>query len=291
MDTVKNSLKTPIDTLNCAGRLLLVDKPLVMGILNVTPDSFFGGNSRTTIDGYVEEAGLMLEQGAAILDIGGQSSRPGSQRIEADEEMERVIPVVEAIHAAYPQAFISIDSYHHRVAAAAVHAGACLVNDISAGELDPLMIQTVASLNVPYIMMHMKGDPGNMQEFTFYTDLVREVMDYFTAKVVLCRKAGIKDIIIDPGFGFAKNIEQNFQMLRHLDLFRIFGLPLLAGLSRKSTIYKTLGTDAKHALNGTTVLNTIALMHGASILRVHDVREAMEAVTLVSAYHAAQSAK
>lgn len=260
-----------------------------MGILNVTPDSFYGGNSSATLDGYVHEAGLMLEQGAAILDIGGQSTRPGSQRIEADEEMERVIPVVEAVHAAYPDAFISIDSYHHRVAAAAVHAGAGLVNDISAGELDPLMIQTVASLNVPYIMMHMKGDPGNMQDLAVYTDLVREVMDYFTAKVVICRKAGIRDIIIDPGFGFAKNIEQNFQLLRHLDLFRIFGLPLLAGLSRKSTIYKTLETDAKHALNGTTVLNTIALMHGARILRVHDVREAVEAVKLMGAYNAANT--
>ncbi len=284
MDTVKNSLKQPIDTLNCAGRLLLVDKPLVMGILNVTPDSFYAGNSRTSIDGYVQQAGLMLEQGAAMLDIGGQSTRPGSQRIEAEEEMERVIPVVEAIHAAYPDAFISIDSYHHRVAAAAVRAGAGMVNDISAGEMDPLMMQTVASLNVPYIMMHMKGDPANMQELAVYTDLLREVMDYFTARVVMCRNAGIKDIVIDPGFGFAKNIEQNFHLLKHLEMFRIFGLPILAGLSRKSTIYKTLGTDAKNALNGTTVLNTIALMHGAKILRVHDVKEAAEAVKLLLAY-------
>jgi dihydropteroate synthase len=288
MDTVKNSLKHSIDTLNCGGRLLSVEKPLVMGILNVTPDSFFAGNSRTSMDGYVQEAGLMLEQGASIIDIGGQSTRPGSQRIGSDEEMDRVIPVVAAIHAAYPDTFISIDSYHHRVAAAAVHAGAVMVNDISAGELDPLMIQTVASLNVPYIMMHMKGDPGSMQELAVYTDLVREVMDYFTAKVVICRKAGIKDIIIDPGFGFAKNIEQNFQLLKQLDLFRIFGLPMLVGLSRKSTIYKTLGTDAQHALNGTTVLNMIALLHGARILRVHDVREAVEVIKLLSAYNATQ---
>jgi dihydropteroate synthase len=284
MDTVKNSLKQSIDTLNCAGRLLLVDKPLVMGILNVTPDSFYAGNSRTSMDGYVQQAGLMLEQGAAMLDIGGQSTRPGSQRIEAEEEMERVIPVVEAIRAAYPDAFISIDSYHHRVAAAAVRVGADMVNDISAGEMDPLMMQTVASLNVPYIMMHMKGDPGNMQELAVYTDLLREVMDYFTARVVMCRNAGIKDIVIDPGFGFAKNIEQNFHLLKHLEMFRILGLPILAGLSRKSTIYKTLGTDAKNALNGTTVLNTIALMHGAKILRVHDVKEAAEAVKLLLAY-------
>lgn len=286
MDTVKNSLKRPIDTLNCAGRLLLVDKPLVMGIINVTPDSFYGGNSRSSLDGYVKQAGLMLEQGATILDIGGQSTRPGSQRIGADEEIERVLPVVEAIHASYPEAFLSIDSYHHRVAAAAVKAGASMVNDISAGELDPLMIQTVASLNVPYVMMHMKGEPGNMQDLAVYLDLLREVMDYFTARIVACRQAGIKDIIIDPGFGFAKTISQNFRLLKQLDLFRIFDLPILAGLSRKSTIYKTLGTDSAHALNGTTVLNTIALLNGASILRVHDVPEAVEAIQLVSAYEA-----
>ncbi len=284
MDTLKNSLKLPIATLNCAGRLMVVDKPLVMGILNVTPDSFYGGNSSGSVESYVEMAGKMLADGASILDIGGQSTRPGSQRVEADEELDRVIPVVSAIHGAFPKAFISIDSFHHRVAAAAVHAGACMVNDVSAGELDPLMIQTVATLDVPYIMMHMKGEPGNMQELAVYEDLVREVMDYFTAKIVICRKAGIKDIIIDPGFGFAKTIEQNFRLLKNLNLFRIFDLPLLAGLSRKSTIYKTLGTDAGHALNGTTVLNTIALLHGASILRVHDVKEAVEAVKLTEAY-------
>jgi dihydropteroate synthase len=232
----------------------------------------------------VARAGQMLADGAAIIDIGGQSTRPGSQRIEADEESERVLPVIRAIKKAYPDVFLSIDTYHHRVAASAVQAGACMVNDISAGELDPLMIQTVAGLDVPYIIMHMKGDPGNMQDLAVYTDLTREVMDYFIAKVDACRKAGIKDIIIDPGFGFAKTIDHNFQLLREMDIFRILDLPILAGLSRKSTIYKTLGTEAQYALNGTTVMNTIALLNGASILRVHDVKESVESITLVQKY-------
>jgi dihydropteroate synthase len=284
MDKVKNSLKRPIGTLNCRGRIHTVDKPLVMGILNVTPDSFFGGSMAADLEEYVARAGQMLADGAAIIDIGGQSTRPGSQRIEADEESERVLPVIRAIKKAYPDVFLSIDTYHHRVAASAVQAGACMVNDISAGELDPLMIQTVAGLDVPYIIMHMKGDPGNMQDLAVYTDLTREVMDYFIAKVDACRKAGIKDIIIDPGFGFAKTIDHNFQLLREMDIFRILDLPILAGLSRKSTIYKTLGTEAQYALNGTTVMNTIALLKGASILRVHDVKEAAETVTLVGRY-------
>jgi dihydropteroate synthase len=284
MDKVKNSLKRSIDTLNCRGRILTVDKPLVMGILNVTPDSFYTGSMASELEEYVKRAGQMLADGAAIIDIGGQSTRPGSGRIEADEESARVLPVIKGIVNAYPDVFISVDTYHHRVAAAAVEAGACMVNDISAGELDPLMIQTVASLNVPYIIMHMKGDPGNMQELAVYSALTREVMDYFIAKIDTCRKAGIKDIVIDPGFGFAKTIDHNFQLLREMDLLQILDLPIMAGLSRKSTIYKTLGTDATHALNGTTVLNTIALLNGASILRVHDVKEAAEAVMLVGRY-------
>jgi dihydropteroate synthase len=250
----------------------------------VTPDSFFSGSIAGELQEYVTRAGQMLEHGAAILDIGGQSTRPGSQRIDADKESARVLPVITAIKKAYPDAFISIDTYHHRVAAAAVHAGAGIVNDISGGEMDPLMIQTVAGLDVPYVIMHMKGEPGNMQELAEYTDLTREVLDYFIAKVDTCRKAGIKDIIIDPGFGFAKTIDHNFRLLREMKLFRILDLPIMVGLSRKSTIYKTLGTDAYHALNGTTVLNTIALLNGASFLRVHDVKEAAEAITLVGRY-------
>ncbi|HSF44828.1 MAG TPA: dihydropteroate synthase, partial [Chitinophagaceae bacterium] len=268
MDRVKNSSKRPIDTLNCGGRILTVDKPLVMGILNVTPDSFYRGSIASGIEEYVARASQMLADGATIVDVGGQSTRPGSERVEADEEIRRVVPVIRAISKAHPQAIISIDTYHSQVASAAAQAGASMVNDISGGELDPLMIPTVASLGLPYIIMHMKGEPSNMQEQAVYTDLTREVIDYFISKVDTCRKAGIKDIIIDPGFGFAKNADHNFLLLKQLDMFRILGLPLLAGLSRKSTIYKTLGTTAEHALNGTTVLNTIALLNGASILRV-----------------------
>jgi dihydropteroate synthase len=284
MDNVKNSLKRPIDTLNCGGRILTVDKPLVMGILNVTPDSFYSGSIAGSVDEYLVRAAKMLEDGAAIIDVGGQSTRPGSERIEADVEIRRVIPVIEAIRKAHPHAVISIDTYHAAVARAAVEAGASMVNDISGGELDLQMIPTVASLGVPYIIMHMKGDPSNMQDLAVYADLTREVIDYFISKVNTCRKAGIKDIIIDPGFGFAKLPDHNFLLLRQLNMFRILGLPILAGLSRKSTIYKTLGTTAEHALNGTTVLNTIALLNGASILRVHDIREAVEAIALVGRY-------
>lgn len=255
-----------------------------MGILNVTPDSFYSGSMAGSVDEYLVRAAKMLEDGAAIIDVGGQSTRPGSERIEADVEIRRVIPVIEAIRKAHPHAVISIDTYHAAVARAAVEAGASMVNDISGGELDLQMIPTVASLGVPYIIMHMKGDPSNMQDLAVYTDLTREVIDYFISKVNTCRKAGIKDIIIDPGFGFAKLPDHNFLLLRQLNMFRILGLPILVGLSRKSTIYKTLGTTAEHALNGTTVLNTIALLNGASILRVHDVQEAVEAVTLVEKY-------
>jgi len=255
-----------------------------MGILNVTPDSFYSGSMAGSIDEYLARATKMLADGAAIIDVGGQSTRPGSERVDADEEIRRVVPVIKAINNAHPQAVISIDTYYAAVASAAVDAGASMVNDISGGELDPQMISTVASLGVPYIIMHMKGDPSNMQDLAVYNDLTREVIDYFISKVDACRKAGIRDIIIDPGFGFAKLPDHNFLLLRQLDMFRILDLPILAGLSRKSTIYKTLGTTAEHALNGTTVLNTIALLNGASILRVHDVREAAEAITLVSKY-------
>jgi dihydropteroate synthase len=279
MDDVKNTIKRPIATWNCKGRLISVDKPLVMGILNVTPDSFFA-ESRVGYTNVGEKAKAMLEQGADILDIGGQSTRPGSEVVIASEEIDRVIPAIELILKQDPKAVISIDTYYHEVAQAAVKAGALMVNDISAGELDPEMIPTVASLGVPYIMMHMKGSPQTMSEEAKYEDLTREVMDYFILKTATCRKAGIRDIVIDPGFGFAKNIQHNLTLLRNLAVFKILDLTLLVGLSRKSTIYKLLGTDADHALNGTTVMNTLALMAGADILRVHDVREAKEAIIL-----------
>jgi dihydropteroate synthase len=280
----KNTPKRAIAAFNCRGRLLAVDKPLVMGIINVTPDSFYAGNSRKAITGYVDQARVMLSEGADILDIGGQSTRPGSKRVSAEDEMSRVIPVITAIMKEMPAAFMSVDTYQSSIAEAAVDAGACMVNDISGGEMDPEMLRVVAALEVPYVLMHMKGRPEDMQRLASYVNTALEVMDYFILKADACRKAGIKDIILDPGFGFAKTAAHNFALLRELAVFSFMDMPLLCGLSRKSTIYKTLGVTADEALNGTTVLNTIGLLHGAMILRVHDVKEAKEAVRLTEAY-------
>lgn len=271
-------------TLNCKGKLLTIDKPLVMGIINATPDSFYEGHLQNGIDGILSLAEKMINDGADILDIGGQSTRPGSERIHADEELKRVVPAIEAIHKKFPGSVISVDTYQSEVAAAAVAAGASIVNDISGGTMDEKMITTVASLQIPYICMHIKGTPENMQQHANYDDVTKEVLDFFIAKTNECKKAGINDVIIDPGFGFAKTITHNFQLLKNLSLLKIPGKPILAGLSRKSTIYKTLGITADTALNGTTVINTMALMNGANILRVHDVKEAKEAVALFEAY-------
>lgn len=271
-------------TLNCKGKLLTIEKPLVMGIINATPDSFYKGHSGLGLEGIVSLAGKMIEEGAAILDIGGQSTRPGSERISPQQEMERVLPVIEAIKAKHPDIFISIDTYHGRVAETAVNAGASIVNDISGGTMDEEMIATVADLKAPYICMHIKGTPENMQKEPVYEDVVKEVLDYFIMKSEECKLAGIHDVIIDPGFGFGKTIAHNFQLLKNLAVFKMLNKPILVGLSRKSTIYKTLGISADKALNGTTVLNTIALLNGASILRVHDVMEAKEAVDLLADY-------
>lgn len=271
-------------TLNCKGKLLTIEQPLVMGIINATPDSFYKGDLNAGLEKIVEQAGKMISEGADIIDIGGQSTRPGSSRISASEEIQRVIPVIDSIVAAYPQTILSIDTYHSQVAEAAIKAGASIVNDISAGSLDPEMINCVSSLNVPYICMHMKGTPENMQNNPTYEDLVKEVLDFFIEKTDQCKRAGIKDLVVDPGFGFGKTIHQNFNLLRQLSVFKILDQPILAGLSRKSMIYKTLGIDVSEALNGSAVLNTIALQQGASILRVHDVKEAKEAVTLFTAF-------
>ncbi len=271
-------------TLNCKGKLLVMDKPLVMGIINATPDSFFEGHLDKGIEGIVDLASKMIADGADILDIGGQSTRPGSSRIDAKEETARVVPLIEAIKTLHNDAIISIDTYHSKVAEAAVVAGASIVNDISGGNMDTDMLTTVAQLKIPYICMHMQGTPDSMQEHPQYENVTTAVVDFFIAKIAECKKAGILDVIIDPGFGFGKTIQHNFQLLKNLSAFKIFEMPLLVGLSRKSTIYKTLNTEASKALNGTTVLNTIALMNGASILRVHDVKEAKEAVKLFEAY-------
>lgn len=282
MDTFKNSTKRAIATWNCRGRLVVVDKPMVMGILNITPDSFYAG-SRVGNNEVVERAGAMIEAGADILDIGGQSTRPDSTYLDAQTEAERVLPVIAALRAAFPEILLSIDTFHHAVARDAVNSGADLVNDISGGSMDPMMIPTVAKLRVPYVLMHMKGTPQTMKQAAVYGDVVAEVLDYFIQHIERCRQSGIKDVIADPGFGFAKNSTHNLMLLKSLEAFQILGVPLLVGLSRKSTIYSLLQTDAAHALNGTTVMNTIALMLGAAILRVHDVKEAREAVILTEA--------
>ena len=272
-------------TLNCKGRLLVIDKPLVMGIINVTPDSFFGGSRFNSVDEIIMETEKMLNDGADIIDIGGQSTRPGSELIPADEEIKRVVPSINAIANKFPRAFISIDTFYSKVAVAAVDAGATIINDISAGSMDNKMIETVAALKVPYVLMHMKGTPQTMQQNASYENETREVLDFFIAKTDELKNAGIVDIIIDPGFGFAKTIGQNFELLKNLSVFKMLDKAIMLGISRKSTIYKTLGVSADEALNGTSVLNTIGLMNGASILRVHDVKEATEAIKLFSAIY------
>lgn len=275
-------------TLNCKGKLLSLQKPIVMAILNATNDSFYKGYLQSNGHEILELVANMLEEGAEIIDIGGQSTRPGSLRISAAEETDRVMPSIELLNKNYPGIIISIDTYYSSVASAAVQAGAAIVNDISAGNMDEAMLSTVAALNVPYICMHMKGTPDTMQLQAVYEDVVKEVLDFFIEKVEECHKAGIRDVIIDPGFGFGKTIPHNFTLLKNLAVFKMLNSPILAGLSRKSTIYKTLGTSADEALNGTTVLNTISLINGANILRVHDAKEAREAIALMEAYNAAK---
>jgi len=272
-------------TLNCKGRLLVIGKPLVMGIINATPDSFFGGSRFNGVDEIVTEAERMLNDGADVIDLGGQSTRPGSDLIPADEEIKRVIPAIKTIANKFPGTIISIDTFYSKVAAAAIGAGATIVNDISAGSMDHKMIGTVAELKVPYVLMHMKGTPQTMQQNSTYENVTRDVLDFFIAKTHELKNAGIIDIIIDPGFGFAKTIDQNFELLKDLSVFKMLDKAIMLGISRKSTVYKTLGVSADEALNGTSVLNTIGLMNGASILRVHDVKEAKEAVKLFSAIY------
>ena len=271
-------------SINCKGRLLSLDEPVVMGIINATPDSFYEGHLKLNTDEMIALAGKMIQDGASLLDVGGLSTRPGSMPVSVQEETDRVLPIMEAIHKAYPEIILSVDTYNSRVAREAVNSGASIINDISGGNMDIDMLHTVAELGVPYICMHMQGTPATMQQAPVYNDIVTEVLDFFIAKTDTCNKAGIKDVIVDPGFGFGKTIEHNFQLLKALEVFAIIKKPVLAGLSRKGTIYKTLGVTAADALNGTTVLNTIALMNGASILRVHDVKEANEAIKLFNAY-------
>jgi dihydropteroate synthase len=280
----KNNEQRLMFVLNCKGRLLTVDKPLVMGVINVTPDSFYPGSRRSGTDEILRSAELMLNDGADIIDIGGQSTRPGSELFSVDEELSRAIEPVEAIQKNFPQSFISIDTFYSKVAKEAVEAGACIVNDISAGNMDEMMIPTIASLQVPYVLMHMQGVPQTMQQNPQYENVVEEVFDFFQQKITTLRKAGIKDIIIDPGFGFGKTIAHNFELLRNLQAFKELNLPLLAGVSRKSFVYRSIGVTSENALTGTIVLNTIALLNGTDILRVHDVKEAKQTIQLFEAY-------
>ncbi|HVZ57526.1 MAG TPA: dihydropteroate synthase [Chitinophagaceae bacterium] len=274
-------------SLNCAGRLLVVDKPLVMGILNTTPDSFYPGSRLMETDQVLREADRMLSQGATFVDLGGQSTRPGSRRLTADEELARVIGPLEAVCRQFPEAFVSVDTYYARVAREAVQAGACLVNDISAGRLDPDLLVTVSELRVPYVLMHMQGTPEDMQAQPHYQDVTREVLDFFIGRLGHLRDLGITDVVLDPGFGFGKTIRHNLTLLRNLGCLDMLERPLLVGLSRKSMVYKTLGVPVEASLNGTTVLHTLALAGGASILRVHDVKEALETIRLFEAWRTA----
>ncbi len=266
--------------------VLDLSTPLVMGILNATPDSFFEGSRMEQIDAGVKKALEMAQFGASILDIGGQSTRPGAEFITESMEIDRVVPLIEAIHAAMPNMPISIDTFHASVAKAAIDAGASLVNDISCGNFDPKMISTVVANQAGYIGMHQTGDPSTMHEVQDRSNIMKSLMDYFIVKKKQFTEIGLTQWIIDPGFGFSKTKAENFELVKSLAQLKALDLPILLGVSRKSSIYKTLGVDAEGALNGTTVLNTIGLMGGANILRVHDVKEAMEAITLINEMNA-----
>ena len=271
-------------TINCNGKIINLNSAVVMGIINITPDSFYEGHLNKKDSDLLLMAEKMIIDGASILDIGGQSTKPGSKRIDADEELNRLIPIIKAIRKNFPEIIISIDTYYSKVAVHAIESGADMVNDISAGNLDEEMIPTVGKLKVPYVCMHMQGTPETMQQNPIYDNITLEVVQFFSKKIEDCRKAGINDIIIDPGFGFGKTLEHNFTLLRELKSLQILDCLVLAGISRKGMIYKTLSTTPEHALNGTTVANTLALINGAKILRVHDVKEAKEAITIFNAF-------
>jgi dihydropteroate synthase len=277
----KNTLLPVATSLQSQGRLLSLEKPVVMGILNATPDSFYthAGNNSITKD-LLELAEKMLNDGAVILDIGGASTRPGAEEVCVDEELRRVIPVIETLTRTFPDVWLSVDTYYGRVAKEAVAAGAAIINDISAGDMDPAMTGAAAALQVPYIAMHMQGAPRTMQDDPQYDDVVREVFEYLRNKVQACAALGIHDLVLDPGFGFGKTVAHNYALLSNLHVFRMLGKPLLAGISRKSMICKPLKVNPDKALNGTTALHMVALQQGASILRVHDVREAVETIKL-----------
>ena len=267
-------------TIRCKGQLIDLATPKVMGILNVTPNSFFDGGKYKNESEILSRVEKMLNEGATFIDIGAYSSKPSAEFVSEEEELQRIVPIVQLILEHFPETLISIDTFRSEVANACIENGAAIINDISAGNLDMKMLETIAKYNVPYIMMHMRGTPQTMQTMTNYDNIVKEILFYFSERVAKARSFGINDLIVDPGFGFAKTLEQNYEVLQKMEFFEMLELPLLAGISRKSMIYKTLHSSAEEALNGTTVLNTIALTKGAKILRVHDVKETMECVTL-----------
>ena len=270
-----------METLNIQGRLIDLREPKVMGILNVTPDSFYSGSRVQDIKDIISRAGEMIEAGATFLDIGGYSSRPGAEHIDAETESSRVIPAIKAIIKEFPACILSIDTFRAEVASKAIEAGAHMVNDISGGHLDENMYAVVGEMGVPYIGMHMRGTPQTMTQQTDYADVVGEILNYFSKMIATLLQSGAKDIIVDPGFGFSKNIDQNYELMKKFESLKLLEKPILVGVSRKSMVYKLLGVGPEQALNGTTVLNTVALLRGASILRVHDVSEAVEVLKLV----------
>ena len=269
-------------TINCNSRLIDLNLPKVMGILNVTPNSFYDGGKHNEINSIMHQVDKMLSEGADFIDIGAYSSKPSAEFVSEEEEIKRLVPIIKELVVNFPTIILSVDTFRANVAKVAVEHGAGIINDISAGLLDEKMLETVADLKVPYIMMHMRGNPQTMQTLTNYEDIVKEMIFYFSERIQKARSFGISDIVIDPGFGFAKTLEQNYEVLHKMELFSMLELPLLAGISRKSMIYKVLENSPQEALNGTSVLNTIALQKGAKILRVHDVKEAVECIKLVS---------
>ncbi|OWW25129.1 dihydropteroate synthase [Zobellia sp. OII3] len=267
-------------TLNCKGRLIDLSTPKVMGILNHTPDSFYDGGKYRDKNAILKQTEKMLNDGATFIDVGGYSSRPGADYVTEEEELKRMLPLTRLLLDHFPDIILSIDTFRSKVASACLNAGAAIINDISAGKLDPNMLQTVAEYHAPYIMMHMRGNPQTMQQQTAYDNILVDIIAYFSERIAAAKALGMIDLIIDPGFGFAKTLSQNYEILQKLDLFQTLEHPLLIGISRKSMIYKVLETDAKNALNGTTALHMASLMGGANILRVHDVKEAYECVKL-----------
>lgn len=267
-------------TLNCKGRLLTIEQPIVMGIINTTPDSFYEGSRKSSADAALIQAEKMIQEGATILDIGAQSTRPGSTAVGADEEIKRLSQVIPEIHRHFPDTILSVDTYFSSVAIAAADMGASIINDISGGQFDEAMISTAARLHMPFVCMHVEGKNDTMHQTLVEGNVTTSVTDYFIKRIGTCMQAGLTDLILDPGFGFSKTTTQNFELVRSVPQFKLLGKPVLMGVSRKSTIYKTLNCTAAEALNGTTVLHTAALLGGANILRVHDVKEAIEAITL-----------